>query len=231
MQQKRIEKEPAIWETGGVVPDVMELPAEPIKAENTSKVKKHAPPADPKPVTKPTKPQPKPAPEPTVPPILPPSAPAPTLNLPEKIETEQQLQAILDQDPPAEWLKIHPDAHGQQQPDGSYLPYYYLPINRQKQIMQAIFKKVRREVLDTKALKNSIVVTMRVHYLNPASDQWECQDGLGASSAAASLVQMAAPGAGSRAYMDAVKNIGRIFGRDLNKEGGEPVEANFTLNA
>jgi hypothetical protein len=219
--QKRIEQEPALWETG---PAVMEPPKPPRQRKN-------------KPPVIPVRPEPeieksKPAPAPPPPPVIPQVVPPPTLlTLPEKIETDEQLRAVLDQDPPAEWLKIHPDAHGPQQADGSYLPYYYMPINRQKQLMHVIFGGYRREILQTAALKNSIVVTMRVVFRNPVTGLEEWQDGIGASSAAASLVQMAAPGAGSMAFMDAVKNIGRIFGRDLNKEGGEPVEANFTLNA
>lgn len=233
MQQKKIEKEPALWETGPITMDRPSIKVPPVKKPGRPKKEDKPPlpvvPIGPEPETPKRKPQPAVPPPSKVPPVAPP----PTLNLPEHINitTEGELRAVLDQDPPQEWLKIHPDAHGPQQEDGSYLPYYYLPINRQKQLMQAIFGGYRREILNTTALKNSIVVTMRVVYRDPLTLREQYQDGIGASSAAASMVQMAAPGAGSMAFMDAVKNIGRIFGRDLNKEGGEPVEANFTLNA
>lgn len=179
-----------------------------------------------------------PAPTPATAPYVEPAPPPDTiiqpvaLNIPDKITSTEQLRAILEQDPPAEWLKIHPEAKGPLQADGSHLPYYYLPLFRMRQLMQMIFGGYRREIKQMTALKNSIVVTIRLTYWDPVTQAEEYQDGIGASGGAAgSMVHMAAPGAAAMAFMDAARNIGRIFGRDLNKDHGEPAEANAPLNA
>jgi hypothetical protein len=79
---------------------------------------------------------------------------------------------------------------------------------------------------------NAVYVCIRLHYCNPASGQWEFQDGLGAQelqtkagASAADLaainkgaVMMALPIAESYAIKDASEKIGKLFGRDLNRK-------------
>jgi hypothetical protein len=75
-------------------------------------------------------------------------------------------------------------------------------------------------------------VTIRLHYLNPVNGEWEFQDGVGADEMQVksgtspadlaninkSALAMSIPKAKTEAIKDASHHIGRIFGRDLNRD-------------
>jgi hypothetical protein len=91
-------------------------------------------------------------------------------------------------------------------------------------------------------IANSVVVTGRLHVLDPISSEWDFQDGIGAApistkqGAAATdfsnvltlSVQQAAPAAESFAMKDAAEKFGRIFGKDLNRA---TIETNYMLDS
>ena len=132
------------------------------------------------------------------------------------------LNVLLNQDPSGKWIKIHPNVPG----------HKYIPIERVEWLMTRIFIKWKCEVKAIQHIANSVVVTVRVHYLDPVSGEWNYQDGIGASplqtdkGAGAvdwthiknNAVMLAAPSAESYAFKDAVEKIGKLFGKDLNRK-------------
>lgn len=135
---------------------------------------------------------------------------------------ENKLMVLLNQPPPEQWVKVHPFIKG----------YKYLPIGRIEYLLKRIFTHYRIEVLKTGILFNSVEVTVRVHYRNPVTREWDFHDGLGAcelqtqkdtgalkldmSNVNKSAVEMALPIAKSKAIKDACDHFGRLFGSDLN---------------
>lgn len=107
-----------------------------------------------------------------------------------------------------------------------------LPIDKVEYLLDRIFQKWKVEVLDVKQIFNSVTVTVRLHYLDPVSLEWQFHDGVGAKSvqtdkgfSAADLahikdaaVQMALPSAKTYAIKDAADHIGELFGRSLNRK-------------
>jgi len=135
---------------------------------------------------------------------------------------ENQLMVLLNQPPPAEWVKIHPYIRD----------YKYLPIGRIEYLLKRIFNHYKIEVLKTGILFNAVEVQVRVHYKNPVTKEWDFNDGVGAcelqtqkdtgslkldmSNVNKSAVEMALPIAKSKAIKDACDHFGRLFGSDLN---------------
>jgi len=153
-----------------------------------------------------------------------------------KAEKLNDWERLLNQPPRSEWLVKHPlfkkeitDPATGQKVD---VPIDYLPIEKVEFLAIYLFPQRRTEIKEVKLIMNSVVVTVRVHVLNPVTNEWEFQDGVGAapirtkSKAAAmdamsvidSGVQTAAPAAKTYAEKDAYEKFGRIFGRDLNRE-------------
>jgi hypothetical protein len=130
------------------------------------------------------------------------------------------LNLLLNQDPPDSWVKKHP-----------FVNTKYIPIERVEFLLTKIFQQWRVEVLDSKALFHSVAVTVRLHYMNPTNGEWSFQDGVGAvavqtdKGASASdlgaiksgAIMMALPAAKSYAVKDAAEQLGKIFGKDLNR--------------
>lgn len=143
-----------------------------------------------------------------------------------------QLNLLLNQPPPAPWIKQHPLITVKNEYNQT-VPLEYLPIDKIEMMLLRIFQKYRIEVLSTVAMFNSITVTVRLHYQRPDNLEWHFHDGVGASnvqtnkgkSAAdlaeikSSAVQMALPSAKSYAIKDAAEHLGKLFGRDLNRKG------------
>ena len=149
---------------------------------------------------------------------------------------ENTFMALLNQDPPAKWIKKHKTItktviiNGQKQT----VPYEYLPIARVEFLLKTIFINYRIEVLKTGALFNAVECTVRVHYQNPITLLWSSHDGVGAqalqmdagskgvamdgSNVKFSAVQMALPMAKSLAIKDACDHIGRLFGSDVSRD-------------
>lgn len=141
-----------------------------------------------------------------------------TLNV---LGRENDLNVLLNQQPPKDWIAKHPVATG----------VLYIPIARQEWLMTRIFVKWWVEVKHVELIANNIAVTVRVHYLSPIDGQWLFSDGVGAvplqtdkgagatdfDKIKSNAVQMGLPSAKSHAFKDAVESIGNLFGKDLNR--------------
>jgi len=133
-----------------------------------------------------------------------------------------QLLVILNQQPPASWVKVHPFVKN----------YNYLPIDKIEFLLKKIFKRYRIEVLREGTSFNGVYVVVRVHYLNPITGEWDFHDGIGAAalqvkagSSPADLaninngaLSMAFPIAKTVAIKDACDHFGTTFGADLNRK-------------
>lgn len=132
------------------------------------------------------------------------------------------LNKLLNCQPKPEWVKQNPFANNSN----------YLPVGIIEYLLTSIFIKWRVEVKELSVMANSVVVTVRLHVLDPVTGEWDWQDGVGASpiqtakGAAATdfskvntaAVQMAAPAAETYAFKDAAEKFGRLFGKDLNRK-------------
>lgn len=133
-----------------------------------------------------------------------------------------QLNLLLNQNPPENWVKTHPYIKG----------YKYLPIDKVEHLLKKIFKRYRIEITGQGSSFNGVWVTVRVHYLNPVSGDWDYNDGIGASqlqtakgTSPADLINinnralsMAFPIAKTVAVKDACDHFGKLFGADLNRK-------------
>jgi hypothetical protein len=140
----------------------------------------------------------------------------------ELLKKENELNVLLNQSPKEEWIKDHPMAKGVK----------YIPIGRIEWLLTRIFIKWHVEVKDLKLVGNSVVVTVRLHFLSPIDGEWDWQDGLGANplqtdKGAGAIefdklkndaVMKAAPAAESYAVKDAAEKLGKLFGKDLNRK-------------
>jgi hypothetical protein len=144
---------------------------------------------------------------------------------------ENALMVLLNQDPPAVWLKTHPTVKIKN-PDNTFSPHLYLPINRVEYLLTRIFGKWQVEIKSIQLIANSVLVSVKVHVTNPITKLSEWQEGVGASPiqtdagkgamdwnyAKSHGVQIAAPIAESYAIKDAAEKWGKIFGKDLNRK-------------
>jgi hypothetical protein len=138
-----------------------------------------------------------------------------------KLDEINQLNILLNQQPPANWLKSNPMVPALK----------YLPIERVEYLLTRLFFQWKVEVKHVQLIGNSVCCEVRLHYFNPVLDCWEWQDGVGASplqtdKGAGAIefdklkpgaVMMAAPAAKSYAVKDAAEQIGAIFGKNLNR--------------
>lgn len=132
------------------------------------------------------------------------------------------LAVILNQQPPASWIKTHPFIKG----------YNYLPIDKIEFLLKRIFKRYRIEILREGTSFNGVYVVTRVHYLHPVTNEWDFHDGIGAvqlqtakGTSPADLINinngalsMAYPIAKTIAIKDACDHFGTTFGSDLNRK-------------
>jgi hypothetical protein len=134
------------------------------------------------------------------------------------------LNYLLNQQPPSAWVKKHPFIQN----------YNYLPIDKVEHLLRKIFKQYKIEVLKTGQLFNSVEVHVRVHFLNPTTNEWQYHDGVGAcelqtkkdtgnlnldlSNINKGAVLMALPIAKSVAIKDACDHFGNMFGANLNRK-------------
>ena len=137
----------------------------------------------------------------------------------EKADRDQFLK-VLNQNPPAKWVKKHPIAGIE-----------YIPIEIIENTLTMLFQDWHVEVKEAIALFNSVAVTVRVHYRDPLTGEMRFQDGVGASpmqidkgqtfsasSMKTNAVQIGLPAAKSYAIKDAVEHIGKLFGRDIGRK-------------
>lgn len=136
----------------------------------------------------------------------------------------EQLLSFLNQEPPAAWVKEHPNIKG----------HKYLPIEKVEWMLKRFFKKYSIEVKEYRQLLNSISCSVRVNYQDPLSGDMVYQDGVGAwelqtasgsgvlkldaSNINRGAVPMALGVAKSIAIKDACDLIGNIFGSNLNRK-------------
>lgn len=135
---------------------------------------------------------------------------------------QNEMNMLLNSDPKPEWIKEHPLIKGLR----------YIPIERIEWLLTMIFQKWRVEVKEVKHVANSIVTVIRLHVFNPISNEWEYQDGVGASplqvdkgagavdwsKIKSAAVQLAAPSSETYAVKDAAEKFGRIFGKDISRK-------------
>lgn len=136
---------------------------------------------------------------------------------------QNALTVLLNQDPPAKWLVQHPMIRD----------YRYIPIEKIEYLLTRIFGNFNVEIRSTQIVANSVVVTVRLHVINPISGQAMWQDGIGAApiqtdkgagatdwnAVKTDGVQKAAPAAETYAVKDAAEKFGKIFGRDVSRKG------------
>lgn len=135
---------------------------------------------------------------------------------------ENELQVILNQDPPDQWIKTHEFVKN----------WRYIPTDKIELMLTRIFIKWWVEVLDYKLVANSLAVHVRLFYVSPITGETLHQDGVGAAPLQiekgygaidfnymkSGAAQMALPSAKTYAIKDAAELIGRVFGRDLNRK-------------
>jgi hypothetical protein len=145
-----------------------------------------------------------------------------------------QFNQLLNLQPKADWIKENKYAGNSK----------YIPIGVVETLLQKLFKKVKIEVLREGVMFNAISVTVRVHYWDGISNEWNFHDGVGAAqlqtkqgSSPADLaninnnaVMMALPMAKSYAIKDACEHIGRLFGRDLNRKDYMEFESDKSMS-
>lgn len=133
-----------------------------------------------------------------------------------------QLNLLLNQEPPAKWIKEHPFIKG----------HKYIPIDKVELMLKRIFKRYRIEITGQGIAFNGVWVTVRLHYQNPIDGAWDSHDGIGAmqlqTKAGTSpsdlininngAVSMAFPIAKTLAIKDAADMFGKVFGADLNRK-------------
>jgi hypothetical protein len=147
----------------------------------------------------------------------------------EVLKNQNDLNILLNHEPDKKWLKPHPTA--KKKVDGKTVPIDYLPIERVEYLLTSIFVKWRVEIKEIQTIANSVVMTIRLWYRDPITGEMDYQDGVGAapiqtrSGAAATDfsqvlndgVMKAAPAAKSYAVKDAAEQLGKFFGKDLNR--------------
>ena len=133
-----------------------------------------------------------------------------------------QLNLLLNQAPPQNWVKAHPYIKG----------HNYLPIDKVELMLKRIFKRYRIEITGQGIAFNGVWVTVRLHYQNPIDGVWDYHDGIGAmqlqtkaGTSPADLINinnwaisMAFPIAKTLAIKDAADMFGKLFGADLNRK-------------
>jgi hypothetical protein len=144
---------------------------------------------------------------------------------------QDQFKTLVNQPPPPQWIKKHPISLNA-----------YMPIDKIEYLLDAIVGQWKVEILEVMSLFQSVAVTIRLHYLNPATMEWSYHDGAGASpvqtdkgESAANLgaiksnaIQLALPAAVSYALKDAAEHIGIIFGRNVSRKDTIAFRSTFT---
>lgn len=160
------------------------------------------------------------------------------------LREQNELNVLLNQHPSEKWLRKHPMAKRKVIISGveHTVPVEYITIERVKYLLNRLFIKHKIEVKSVQIIANSVQVTVRLHYLDPITGEWDWHDGVGAApintkagagacdfmAVLPGAVQQAVPSAKSYAVKDAAHEIGKIFGRDINN--GEDIDYDNLLN-
>lgn len=135
---------------------------------------------------------------------------------------KDQFNLIMNQQPSPEWILTNKYAGNSK----------YIPIGIKETLLQRIFKEYKIEILREGTMFNAVYVTIRLHYLHPITGEWSFHDGTGAdqvqtkagaspadlASIGNNAVAMSLPKAVSFAISDATDHLGKLFGRDLNRD-------------
>lgn len=152
----------------------------------------------------------------------------------EMVIKDTELAIVLNSEPLKDWVKEHPINK----------KLKYIPIEIIEYLLTRIFGRWKVEIKESKVLANSVVVTIRLHYIDPISNDWEWQDGIGAmaiqtkagtgamdaESTLKDAVMKAAPAAESYAIKDAAEKLGKLFGKDLNRKDAIGYESLLDVN-
>jgi len=145
----------------------------------------------------------------------------------------EQLNLLLNQEPPAKWIKEHPYIRN----------YKYIPIDKIEYLLRKIFKVFNIEILREGTAFNGVYCVVRVHYLNPIDNIMHYHDGIGAcqlqtkqGTSASDLINinngaisMAFPIAKTVAVKDACDHFGKLFGCDLNRKDTIPFDIDKSI--
>lgn len=139
-----------------------------------------------------------------------------TMTPAEQIERHKRKRIfeLLESDPPKGWLKI---LEGEASQTGQ--PVFDLPIEKVDFLLSYLFTWWRCEIKEFRPiLKNSFSITVRLHYLDLEGKE-NFSDGVGVitvenEAEARKLI----PIAETLARKNAAKKIGKIFGRDVNRD-------------
>lgn len=143
----------------------------------------------------------------------------------ERVAETDKLTELLNSEPPTIWIKKNKYA-------GNSL---YLPIDKIEYLLKTLIKRYKIEVTGQGTAFNGVWVTVRVHYVDMITGNWEFHDGIGseaiqtkAGTSASDLINItqgaisiAFPKAKTAAIKDACHHFGRLFGSDLNRESPE----------
>ena len=162
-----------------------------------------------------------------------------------KSDDVRLLTALLNEPPLQEWVVDHPFIKQDVTINGTKqkVPYKYIPIGTIEYLLRYIFGQYRIEVTGQGTAFNGVWVTVRVHYVDPITKEWQYHDGIGASqlqtkggTSPADLqninngaITMAFPNAKSIAIKDACDHFGRLFGSDLNRKDYVEYESTETV--
>lgn len=123
------------------------------------------------------------------------------------IKDVENLDEILNSEPKKEWLKTHEQIKD----------YKYLPVKKVEFLLTRLFKSVHFEIRHI-IKDNDCTVSVRVHY-EDRDGRLMYQDGIASCQISKTQpAEMAIPKAKSIAIMNAARSMGKIFGRDLNRD-------------
>jgi hypothetical protein len=125
-----------------------------------------------------------------------------------------ELNTLLFQPPSDHWLKNYP-AEMKIKGDKKYLP-----IDKVEFMLKRTFGRVKTEITSVLEIQGECVVTVRIHYKDPVTGEWDYQDGVGAHPIRpnAGGVKTAAPIAKVAAKKDAAEELGPVFGSNLGRK-------------
>ena len=144
-----------------------------------------------------------------------------------------KFNCILNGEVPQKWVKLNEFAKNAK----------FLTIGQIEWLLTEIFQQWRIEVINYTPLFNAVSCHVRLHYYYPPTGEWMYQDGVGAwdvevkkGSSAAEMqninhkaIAKALPASKSVAIKDAAHHIGKLFGRDLNRQDNTAFAGSYDM--
>lgn len=151
----------------------------------------------------------------------------------DKSEALKKLNALLNSEPNKAWVKeLYGVTRKEQTANGVIEhPVYSLPIEKIEFLLTSLFLRWRVDIQNVQHFSSYVCTTVRLSYFNPALNEWDYQEGVGAYAINAnSSAQTAVPASEAFAIKDASKKIGKVFGKDLNRSDIMPfIEGKKTI--